>query len=227
MNKEQEYYLKPKKLFSQNFLIDRNIAKKITSAIKAGEEDCIIEIGCGSGSLTQFLLEKKTRLIGTEIDRDAIIILNKKFPQSNYPNFNLYNKDILKISLPTLLNDFSYSEDFKFIVTGNLPYKISSEIFFWLYHQTKNVKNAVLMVQKEVAQRLTAKPRTKEYGILTIAMELAGQCKILFDVPPTCFEPQPKVMSSVIRMDFNVNLKNIDFSNVMELVRSEIGRAHV
>ena len=220
MNKDNEYYLKPKKLFSQNFLIDQNIAKKIANSLVPTINDCIIEIGCGSGSLTKFLLEKKCKVIGTEIDRDAIGILNKLFPIQMYSNFSLIQMDILKIEIKRLLSELSYNKDFKFFVAGNLPYRITSEIFFWLFNQKKNIKQAVLMVQKEVARRMVAKPRTKEYGILTVAMELSGNCKILFDVPPTCFEPQPKVTSSVISMEFNGTIDVQDFSDIMELVRA-------
>ncbi|MBI5325246.1 MAG: ribosomal RNA small subunit methyltransferase A [Ignavibacteriae bacterium] len=219
MNEQSEYYLKPKKLFSQNFLTDQNIARKIAGSLPVNSNDLIIEIGCGGGSLTKFLLEKKCRLIGTEIDRDAIVILNKKFPQKDYPDFYLLNKDILKINLQDILTDYKLG-DYKFLITGNIPYKISSEIFFWLYHQSKYINKVVLMVQKEVAHRLTASPRTKDYGILTIAMELTGSCKLLFDVPPTCFNPQPKVFSTVLEMEFNKSINMDEFSNVMEIVRT-------
>ena len=220
MNKQSEYYLKPKKLFSQNFLIDQNIARKIASSIHTNEDDFLIEIGCGTGSLTKHLLEKESTLIGTEIDRSAIEILNKKFTKNTFPKFILLNQDILQIGLSDLIQTNNLPECFKFHIAGNIPYNISSEIFFWLFHQAKNVKKAILMVQKEVAQRLSAKPRTKEYGILTIAMELVGTCKHLFDVPPTCFHPRPDVTSSVIEMTFSKTIDDIFFRNAMELVRS-------
>ncbi|OGU13499.1 MAG: ribosomal RNA small subunit methyltransferase A [Ignavibacteria bacterium GWB2_35_12] len=220
MNKQSEYYFKPKKLFSQNFLIDQNIAKKIASSIHSNEDDYIIEIGCGTGSLTKYLLEKKSTLIGTEIDWPAIEILSKIFPKKTFPNFILLNQDILQIGLSELIQKHNLPKSYKFLIAGNIPYKISSEIFFWLFHQSKNIKNAILMIQKEVAQRLTANPRTKEYGILTIAMELVGNCKSLFDVPPTCFHPRPDVTSTVIEMTFNKTIEVQYFRNVMVIVRT-------
>lgn len=220
MNKQSEYYLKPKKLFSQNFLVDQNIARKIASSIQTNEEDYIIEIGCGTGSLTQYLLEKKSKLIGIEIDRDAIEILNKKFPKRTYPNFALLNQDILQIGVSNIIQEYKLPEDFNFQIFGNIPYKISSEIFFWLFHQSRYVKKAILMVQKEVAQRLSGKPRTKEYGILTVAMELVGSCKPLFDVPPTCFHPKPDVTSTVIEMTFDKTIDDLYFRDVISLVRT-------
>ncbi|MCL5991728.1 MAG: 16S rRNA (adenine(1518)-N(6)/adenine(1519)-N(6))-dimethyltransferase RsmA [Bacteroidetes bacterium] len=220
MNKDSEYYLKPKKLFSQNFLIDNNIARKIASFIQTHDDDIIIEIGCGTGSLTQYLLEKGTTLIGTEIDRQAIGVLNKKFPKQKFPNFILLNRDILQISLSDLILKYNLPGTFKFCIAGNIPYKISSEIFFWLFHQSKYIDKSYLMIQKEVAQRLTAKPRCKEYGILTIAMELAGRCKTLFDVPSTCFHPRPDVTSTVIEMTYDKAIEVQYFKDVMCLVRT-------
>ncbi len=203
----------PKKSLGQNFLTDRNIARKTVDLLDIQDGDVVYEIGPGTGALTSILLEKNCKLNAIEIDERAIIQLHKLFPKSKFPNFNLIKGDFKK---------YAFEHDAKDIkVIGNIPYYLSSEIFFKLFESSKNIQYAVMTIQKEVAQRLTAKPRTKDYGILTVAMMMSGKCTIEFDVSPQCFYPAPKVWSSVIKMDF-INPPYIisDYKKAMNLVRT-------
>ncbi len=211
--------IKPKKSFSQNFLIDNNIAKKIVASLNLESGDIVIEIGCGTGALTKYLLEKKIILIGIELDKNAFGVLSYKFPAETFQNFHLLNKDILSINLKDYISQNKINSKVKII--GNIPYSISSRIFFWLFEQAEHIDNAVIMVQKELAERLTAKPKTKDYGILTIALQLTGSAKKLFDVPPECFYPKPSVTSSIIDIKFRENpVKDDNFKKIMKFVRA-------
>lgn len=184
----------PKKSLGQNFLIDRNIARNTVSLLDIQKGDNVIEIGPGTGALTSIILEHDCNLTAIEIDSRAITELKSQFPFSKYPTFNLVNQDFRDYKFD--LNSYNYK------VIGNIPYYLSSEIFFKLFDSSSNIDLAVMTVQKELAQRLIAKPRTKDYGILTLAMVANGSCNIEFDVSPQCFYPAPNVWSSVIKMDF-------------------------
>ncbi len=202
--------IKPKKSLGQNFLKDRNIILKI--AALANPDLPVIEIGPGTGALTEELLKKFPGLKAIEIDSRAIEVLKEKFPYGEYPDFEIIHSDILKTDISAI-----YKKDFQ--VMGNIPYYISSQIFFQLYDATGYLKQAVLMIQKDLAKRLIAPVGRKDYGILTIAMALKGKCTIEFDVSPHCFYPQPKVTSSVIKMVFNPVVNDSDFKSIMRIVR--------
>ena len=221
-------YLKPKKSLSQNFLIDENISRKIVNLLDCKENENVIEIGPGTGSLTQYLLKYNINLTSVEIDKEAFEILLTKFNKIEFNNFNLINKDFLKISIKDifdkinseLINDNNKNPK-KIKIIGNLPYHISSEIFFKILENSFFIENAVLMLQKEVAQRLIAKTKTKEYGILTVAINLLGKIQKKFDVSPTCFYPQPKVTSTIVELNFDHPKVNIEeFIRIMVLVRA-------
>lgn len=187
--------VRAKKSFSQNFLHDANICKKIVNSLEATTEDSILEIGPGMGALTKFILQQEySEFTAVDLDKEVIEYLN---PRIQNRNISLLQQDILKVQLNSL---FPNAKCIK--VIGNLPYSITSEIFFWLFDQSQQIQRAIVMVQKEVAQRFVAKPRSKEYGILSVSSALMSTPKILFHVPPTCFTPQPKVTSSVVLFDF-------------------------
>lgn len=187
--------VRAKKSFSQNFLHDANICKKIVNSLESTSKDSILEIGPGMGALTKFLLQQEySQFTAVDLDTEVIEYLT---PRIQNRNITLLQKDILQVELSTL---FPNSPSIK--VIGNLPYSITSEIFFWLFDQSQQIQRAVVMVQKEVAQRFVAKPRSKEYGILSVSSALISTPKILFNVPPTCFTPQPKVTSSVVLFDY-------------------------
>lgn len=203
----------PKKSLGQNFLIDRNIAAKTVGLLNIQTCDNVVEIGPGTGALTSLLLETGCNLTAIEIDQRAIEELNKKFPAEKYPNFKLIHSDF---------RDYNFiAENEKIKVIGNIPYYLSSEIFFKLFESSQNLSMAVLTIQKELAKRLIAQPKSKDYGILTLAMMMSGNCKIEFDVSPSCFYPAPNVMSSVIRMDFNCpKFKVSNYNKTMNIVRA-------
>lgn len=213
--------IKPRKSLGQNFLIDKNISNKIVNLLNAAADDVVIEIGPGTGALTSLLLEKKIILYAIEFDDRAVESLSVQFPQSIYPNFHLIQKDILKFDFNDLFKKFNK----KIKIIGNIPYYLSSVILFYLYSYSRITEKAVIMLQKEFAERLVAAPRTKEYGILTIANELVANTKLSFNVSNNCFFPKPKVTSSVVEINFIENqLMRQEFNSVMKLVKAAFGQ---
>ncbi|MCX8057377.1 MAG: 16S rRNA (adenine(1518)-N(6)/adenine(1519)-N(6))-dimethyltransferase RsmA [Ignavibacteria bacterium] len=180
---------RPIKKYGQHFLVDKNIIKKIVNAISPKEEDLIVEIGPGKGALTEELIKHSHNLILVEIDKLLVAELQSKFPQ-----LKIINKDILECDFT---KDFF---DEKFRVIGNLPYYITSQIIFKIFDNYLKVKDAVFMVQKEVAERIVAKPKSKEYGILSVLAQFYSEPEILFTVSKNVFFPKPEVESAIIRM---------------------------
>lgn len=215
MNKLES--IKPRKSLGQNFLIDKNISNKIVNLLNAADDDVVLEIGPGTGALTSLLLEKKITLYAIEFDDRAVESLSVQFPQSIYPNFNLIQKDILKFDI----NDLFIIFNKKIKIIGNIPYYLSSDILFYLYSYSKITEKAIIMLQKEFAERLVAVPRTKEYGILTIANELVAKTKLSFNVSNNCFFPKPKVTSSVVEINFiDKQLDSSEYHSVMKVVKA-------
>lgn len=184
----------PKKSLGQNFLHNTHFSEKIVQELNLQSGDHVLEIGPGTGALTQWI-SKRTDIdyIGVELDHRAIPELTKQFPQ-----FKFLEADILTVSLSTLVNQGK-----SLVVVGNIPYYITSPILFHLLDQKQFVKQIVLMVQHEVAQRITATPGGKEYGILSVQFQQAATCDYLFKVPPEAFFPPPTVDSAVIRLTFS------------------------
>lgn len=182
-----------KKSLGQHFLKDGNMIRKIADAIPAEPEDKVIEIGPGSGALTEILVERFSDLSVIEIDQRMAGFLRERFV-----GLDIIQEDVLKTNWAPLL-----STDKLVHVVGNLPYYITSQILFGLLSNRKHISSALLMMQKEVAERIVALPRTKQYGILSVQCQLMSSPEILFDVPPQVFSPPPSVNSSVIllRMD--------------------------
>lgn len=213
MKTREKYELyKPKKFFGQNFLVDDNISKKIIRQLDINDSDLVLEIGPGQGALTKHLAELKERYTAVEIDDAIASDLKIKFGSK----INIINLDFLKFDL----NQFGK----KIKIVGNLPYNIASEILFRLFESRDKIKCAVLMVQKEFAQRLVAKPDLKEYGILSVQTQVFSNPSLLFSVPPTVFFPKPKVESSVIKLGFEnaTDLKDINIFKT--LVRASFGK---
>lgn len=175
---------KAKKRFGQNFLIDANIAKKI-SLIATNQNIRTIEIGPGLGALTEFILENSKSLDAYEIDRDLFEILKNEFP-----NASIYNEDFLDADLSI------YNEPIN--VVSNLPYYVTTPILFKLFNSKLDIQKITVMVQKEVADRFTAKPKTKDYNALSIIVSYLFDVKYEFTVNASSFYPSPKVSSSVI-----------------------------
>ena len=186
-----------KKMFGQNFLIDDNILQGIVDSANVNEQDTVIEIGPGLGNLTHYILEKGANVIAFEIDTDMIQILNDRF--NNNSKLKIINKDILKVSME------EYLKDNKVKIIANLPYYITSPIIFKLLEYRKNIQSITIMIQKEVADRINAKPHSKDYGVLTINTNYMADVVKLFNVPNTSFIPAPNVTSAVIQIIPNEN----------------------
>lgn len=215
----------PKKFLGQNYLTDKNIAQKIINCLKLQEGDSVLEIGSGYGVLTSLLAEYNINIFAVEIEKEAVNYLQDYFAKLKKENIKIINSDILKIKIDNLIDSKLLSGTRKVKILGNIPYYLTSEILFWLYDQRDYIEFCVLTLQKEVAERLNAKIRTKDYGILTLATELVGVVNILFYISPNCFFPKPKVESAVIKMDFydKDSLEYIPkemFYNTMELIRN-------
>ncbi len=206
----------PKKSLGQNFLTDKNISRKIVTLLELEAGDNVLEIGPGTGALTNLLLENDINLTAVEIDDRAIEVLNNAFPKSKYPNFNLIKSDIRDVNLKEYISGETLIK-----TIGNIPYYISADILFWLFNNSELIQKSVIMVQKEVAKRVCSKSGNKDYGILSIAADLVSKPKIAFDVSPNCFYPQPKVTSSILEFEYQRNYPNsVEFKDIMKLVKA-------
>jgi len=185
--------VRPKKSLGQHFLKDHNIAMKIVDALGTSALP-VVEIGPGTGVLTQFLLKRKDRsLTLVEIDRDSVAYLRKQYPLLHD---RIVEGDFLELDLARLVAG-------DFVIIGNFPYNISSQIFFKVLDHRHQVREVVSMLQKEVAERIAAPHGNKTYGILSVLLQAYYDIELLFTVPPGVFFPPPKVMSAVIRLRRN------------------------
>lgn len=201
MNK---YNIKANKRFGQNFLIDDNILENIIESSNIGENDLVIEIGPGLGNLSEYILNNSKFAILVEIDKNMQKILNDRLEK--YNNYLLINEDILKINIDELIEEIEIKNNTKYDnvkVVANLPYYITTPIIFKLLQESIRINEIVVMVQKEVAERMVAKPKSKSYGILTIMVEYLSNANIEVIVPNTSFIPAPDVTSSVIKLTKN------------------------
>ena len=192
----KKYDLHTQKKFGQNFLIDAHIPEKITEAAQVEKTDCIIEIGPGIGTLTQFLAQRAGRVIAVEIDEHLIPALEETL--SEYDNATVLQADILKVDLQELIAVQTKSLRVK--VVANLPYYITTPILMTMLEAKLPVVSYTVMVQKEVADRMQAGPGSKDYGALSLAVQYYTSPQVVMQVPPTCFLPQPKVGSTVIQL---------------------------
>ncbi|MGW8121224.1 16S rRNA (adenine(1518)-N(6)/adenine(1519)-N(6))-dimethyltransferase RsmA [Roseivirga echinicomitans] len=186
--------VRPKKHLGQHFLKDLNIAKQIADGLTGhGGYDKVLEIGPGTGVLTQFILKNEVETSVIEIDRDSVAYLKQHYPQLQG---RIIEGDFLKMKI---------EERFlgQFAVIGNFPYNISSQIFFKVLDIKEQVPEVVCMIQKEVADRLISPPGNKAYGILSVFLQAYYDLEYLFTVPPNVFNPPPKVNSAVIRLKRN------------------------
>ena len=193
----KKHAVRPRRRFSQSFLKDDNVARKIVGAADLRGQDVVLEIGSGHGILTRLMAPRVKNLLAVEIDPYLIAVLEEE--AGGRDNVVILNADILKLDLAALLA--GYGGEGKKIV-GNIPYGISTEILFRLLTHRRLIASATLMVQKELAERLTAAPGTKAYGIPTVLLTMYARIGHLFDVPPPCFHPRPRVVSSVISLTF-------------------------
>lgn len=187
-------YVRPKKHLGQHFLIDMNIAENICNALSSDSTPNTIEVGPGTGVLTQYLLKRKDlSLKVAEVDGESIEYLNENYPDLKQENIL---GDFLKLNLASTFGD-------KFNVIGNFPYNISSQIFFKILENKNLVDECVCMIQKEVAARIAEPPGKKLYGILSVFLQAYYNIEYLFTVHENVFNPPPKVKSAVIRLTRN------------------------
>lgn len=192
----QKYGFNFQKKFGQNFLIDPHVLEKIISAADIGKEDCVLEIGPGIGTMTQYLAEAARRVVAVEIDRALIPILEDTL--SAYDNVTVINQDILKVDIRQIAQEKNGGRPIK--VVANLPYYITTPIIMGLFEKHIPLQSITVMVQKEVAERMQVGPGTKDYGALSLAVQYYARPEIVANVPPNCFIPRPAVGSAVIRL---------------------------
>ena len=185
--------VKPLKRFGQNYLHDKNIIKKIVREINPLPDDTILEIGPGRGALTELIYGKTENFIAVEIDSRVIEDLQLKFP-----GLQLIQRDFLKVDISTIID----SNKKKLRIIGNIPYNLTSSIIFKSIRNADLIEDAVLMVQNEVAKRMTAKKGSKDYGILTVLLNYFTDTEICFKVSPNAFYPKPKVTSAIVHLRF-------------------------
>lgn len=186
--------VKPKKFLGQHFLTDLSIAKDIADTVDACPEIPVLEVGPGMGVMTQFLVQKPRLTKVVEIDFESVAYLREHFPSLEE---NIIEDDFLKMHLERTFNGKP------FVLTGNYPYNISSQIFFKMLDYKNLIPCCTGMIQKEVAERITSKPGTKAYGILSVLIQAWYSVEYLFTVHEHVFNPPPKVKSAVIRMTRN------------------------
>ncbi len=192
----KKYNFSFQKKYGQNFLIDTNILERIISESEITKDDCVLEIGPGIGTMTQYLAESAKRVIAVEIDRSLIPILEDTL--SEYDNVTVINDDILKVDIQKLCDEYNDSRPIK--VVANLPYYITTPIIMGLFESHVPLKSITIMVQKEVADRMQQKPGSKDYGALSLAVQYYAKPEIVAEVSPNCFIPKPNVSSAVIRL---------------------------
>ena len=186
--------VRPKKNLGQHFLTDLSIAKRIADTVDACPDTPVLEVGPGMGVMTQYLVEKPRPFKVVEIDRESVAYLNEHFPKLRE---NILGEDFLRMDLRQVFVGQ------QFVLTGNYPYDISSQIFFKMLDNRDLIPCCTGMIQHEVAVRMASQPGNKQYGILSVLIQAWYNVEYLFTVEPTVFNPPPKVMSAVIRMTRN------------------------
>ena len=192
----QKYEFAFQKRFGQNFLIDAHVLEKIVSAAGITKDDCVLEIGPGIGTMTQYLAESAGQVIAVEIDTNLLPILTDTL--KDYSNVKVINQDILKVDINELVKEYNNGRPIK--VVANLPYYITTPIIMGLFESNVPIDNITVMVQKEVADRMQVGPGSKDYGALSLAVQYYASPYIVANVPPNCFIPRPNVGSAVIRL---------------------------
>ena len=209
------YAIKPRKSMGQSFLMEQNVIEQIASIANVTENDIVVEIGAGIGVLTEYLAQKAAKLVAVELDDQLVRVLEDRL--SKYDNVQIYHGNILQFDF----REVTGSESRKIKIVGNIPYNISSPVLFYLLSFRDVINSFVLMMQKEVVQRLVASPGCKSYGVPSVILQMFADVEKVLDVPASNFYPRPKVESSVMKGFFLerplVQLADEDF--FMKLVR--------
>ena len=193
----QKYNFNFQKKFGQNFLIDTRVLERIIDSAEITKEDCVLEIGPGIGTMTQYLAESAREVVAVEIDKNLIPILQNDTLVA-YDNVTIINDDILKVDINKIVQEKNNGQPIK--VVANLPYYITTPIIMGLFESHVPLQSITIMVQKEVADRMQVGPGTKDYGALSLAVQYYAKPEIVANVPPNCFIPRPNVGSAVIRL---------------------------
>ena len=208
--------VRPKKNLGQHFLTDLGIAKAIADTVDACPDIPVLEIGPGMGVMTQFLVTKPRPVKAVEIDKESVAYLNEKFPKLRE---NIIGQDFLRMDLNEIFDGN------QFVLTGNYPYDISSQIFFKVLDWRDRITCCSGMLQKEVAERIAAKPGSKTYGILSVLLQAWYDIEYLFTVDEHVFNPPPKVKSGVIRLRRNgVKTLDCDEKRLKAVVKTSFGQ---
>ena len=197
----QKYDFSFQKKFGQNFLIDPHVLERIVEESGITKEDCVLEIGPGIGTMTQYLAENAGHVVAVEIDSNLIPILKETL--GDYDNVTVIHGDILKTDVNQITEQYNGDRPIK--VVANLPYYITTPIIMGLFEGNVPIDNITVMVQKEVADRMQVGPGSKDYGALSLAVQYYAQPYIVANVPPNCFMPRPNVGSAVIRLTRHKN----------------------
>ncbi len=197
----QKYEFAFQKKFGQNFLIDTRVLDKIIASAGVTKEDCVMEIGPGIGTMTQYLAESARHVVAVEIDSNLIPILKETL--ADYDNVTVIHDDILKVDINRITEEYNNGRPIK--VVANLPYYITTPIIMGLFEGMVPIDNITVMVQKEVADRMQVGPGSKDYGALSLAVQYYAEPYIVANVPPNCFMPRPSVGSAVIRLTRHKN----------------------
>ena len=192
----QKHNFHIQKKYGQNFLIDPGVLRRIVEAAEISKEDCVLEIGPGLGTMTQYLAEQAGQVVAVEIDKNLIPILEETL--DGYDNVIFINADILKVDIHKIVEEKNHGRPVK--VVANLPYYITTPIIMGLLESRVPLESITVMVQKEVADRMQVGPGTKGYGALSLAVQYYAKPEIVANVPPNCFIPRPNVGSAVIRL---------------------------
>lgn len=192
----EKYNFSFQKKFGQNFLIDTHILEGIITGAGITKDDCVLEIGPGIGTMTQYLCESARFVVAVEIDRNLIPILNDTL--SEYDNKIIINEDVLKVDINELCNKYNEGRPIK--VVANLPYYITTPIIMGLFESHVPLDSITVMVQKEVAERMQVGPGTKDYGALSLAVQYYSEPHVIMTVSAGCFIPRPNVDSAVIKL---------------------------
>lgn len=214
----KKYKIKANKSFGQNFLIKDEVVEAIVDSAEIKNEDLVIEIGPGLGTLTKYLLEKAGKVVCIELDKKMLDILNDRF--SLYENFELINNDVLKVNLKELIEKEKKSGKIKNVkVVANLPYYITTPIIMKLLEENLDIESITVMIQKEVADRLAAIPGEKETGAITYSVFYYCETEKVLIVPNDSFIPEPEVTSEVIKLKLRkVPPVNVESKKVLFMI---------
>jgi len=190
------FSIKPRRSLGQSFLIDQDVIKQIAATANVQHDELVVEIGAGIGVLTEYLAQNSAKVIAVELDDQLVKVLEDRL--SNYKNIEIHHGNILKFDFGKV----AAAENQKIKIVGNIPYNISSPVLFHMLSYRNVISSFVLMMQKEVVQRLTAGPGNKNYGVPSVILQMFASVERVLDIPAFRFYPQPKVESSIIKGDF-------------------------